>query len=115
MSREYRSNWMLLSGILAVSSLSGCGGGDGSPVEPPEPLPAEVILVAGNIATCGTTNDEATAAVLDTLPGTVFALGDNVFPDGSIGAYTDCYQPSWGRHKARTYAALGNHEYSLGN
>jgi hypothetical protein len=71
--------------------------------------------VAGNIATCGTTNDEATAAVLDTLPGTIFALGDNVFPDGSTAAYTNCYEPSWGRHKTRTYPALGNHEYSLGN
>jgi hypothetical protein len=92
-----------------------CGGSDGTPVEPSEPLPAEVILVAGNIATCGTTNDEATAAVLDTLPGTVFTLGDNAFPRESEDPYRDCYAPSWGRHKARTYATLGNHEYASGN
>ncbi|HEX5831036.1 MAG TPA: metallophosphoesterase, partial [Gemmatimonadaceae bacterium] len=25
-----------------------------------------------------------------------------------------CYQPTWGRHKARTWAQLGNHEYYTG-
>ncbi|MFL5403185.1 MAG: metallophosphoesterase family protein [Gemmatimonadales bacterium] len=74
-----------------------------------------MILVAGNIATCGTANDEATAAVLDTLAGTIFTLGDNAFPNGSAEAYRDCYGPSWGRYKARTYATLGNHEYNSGS
>jgi acid phosphatase type 7 len=100
---------------IAVAALTtGCGG-DSGPAEPSDPLPPETILVAGNIATCGTTNDEATAAILDTLAGTVFTLGDNAFPDGTIEAYTGCYEPSWGRHKARTYASLGNHEYRAGN
>jgi calcineurin-like phosphoesterase family protein len=115
MSDNRWSYGMLSWGALVASSLIGCGGSDGSPVEPPEPLPAEVILVAGNIATCGTINDEATAALLDTLPGTIFTLGDNVFPDGSEQAYDTCYNPSWGRYKARTYATLGNHEYSTGS
>ena len=102
-------------GLLTMGALTGCGGGSSTPVEPGPPLPAEVIIAAGNIATCGTTNDEATAAILDTLQGTIFTLGDNAFPDGSAEAYSNCYEPSWGRHKARTYAALGNHEYNLGN
>jgi 3',5'-cyclic AMP phosphodiesterase CpdA len=118
MSSTHRPHWISLSFVVATGVyLSACGG-SGAPVEPPPPpppLPAEVILVAGNIATCGTTNDEATAALLDNLPGTIFTLGDNVFPDGSLESYTNCYQPSWGRHKARTYAALGNHEYYTGN
>jgi calcineurin-like phosphoesterase family protein len=92
-----------------------CGGGtEPSPIDPPQPLPAEVVLAAGNIAKCTATDDEATAALLDTLPGTIFVLGDNAFPNGSLEAYTNCYEPSWGRHKARTYAALGNHEYNTG-
>jgi hypothetical protein len=107
MSRSRWIYWIVLCGA--------CGGGEGTPVEPPPPLPAEVILVAGNIATCGTTNDEGTAAILDTLAGTVFTLGDNAFPSGSAEAYRDCYEPSWGRHKARTYATLGNHEYESGS
>ena len=100
--------------VVSATLLSLSCGGDGGPVDPTKPLPAEVILVAGNIATCGTTNDEATATLLESLPGTIFTLGDNAFPDGSAEAYRDCYGPSWGRHKARTYAALGNHEYNLG-
>jgi calcineurin-like phosphoesterase family protein len=114
MSRNRWSCWALLCVAVAIPSIAGCGGGD-APLEPPGPLPAEVILVAGNIATCGTTNDEATAAILDTLSGTIFTLGDNAFPNGSLEAYRDCYQPSWGRHKPRTYATLGNHEYNSGN
>lgn len=98
----------------AVSISIGACGGDSAPTEPPTPLPVEVILVAGNIATCGTTDDEATAGLLDNLPGTIFTLGDNAFPNGSAEAYRDCYGPSWGRHKARTWATLGNHEYNSG-
>jgi 3',5'-cyclic AMP phosphodiesterase CpdA len=70
--------------------------------------------VAGNIAKCTTTDDEVTASLLDNLSGTIFVLGDNVVPKGSTEAYAACYEPSWGRHKARTYAALGNHEYGTG-
>jgi hypothetical protein len=114
MSRSNWSCWVLLGGVIAGPATTGCGAADGSPLEPPAPLPAEVILVAGNIATCGTTNDEATAAILDTIAGTVFTLGDNAFPNGSAEAYRDCYGPSWGRHKPRTYATLGNHEYESG-
>ncbi len=73
-----------------------------------------VLVGAGDIATCGDGNDELTAQNLDTIPGTVVALGDNVFPDGTLTTYQNCYDPSWGRHKARTYAALGNHEYATG-
>ena len=104
---------VLCSTLSTIALAAGCGG-ESSPVEPPGSLPAETILVAGNIATCGTTNDEATAGILDTLPGTIFTLGDNAFPDGSVEAYSGCYEPSWGRHKARTYASLGNHEYRSG-
>jgi hypothetical protein len=103
------STWLVALGVVA-----GCGG-DSGPADPSGPLPAETIIVAGNIATCGTTNDEATASILDTLPGTIFTLGDNAFPDGDVEAYNGCYAPSWGRHKARTYASLGNHEYRTGS
>jgi hypothetical protein len=76
---------------------------------------AVVFSGAGNIATCGTNNDEATAQLLDGLPGFVFTGGDNAFPNGSAADYANCYDPTWGRHKARTWAVLGNHDYNLGN
>ncbi|MGH7606090.1 MAG: PKD domain-containing protein, partial [Gemmatimonadales bacterium] len=78
------------------------------------PDPAVVFSGAGNIATCGSSNDEKTAALLDDLPGFVFTAGDNT-EHGLAEDYAACYEPSWGRHKARTYAVLGNHEYDPGN
>jgi len=67
---------------------------------------------AGNIAPCGYGHAEATAELLDTMPGFVFTAGDNAFPDGTPTDYQNCYNPTWGRFKARTYPAPGNHDYN---
>src|SRR5439155_1130250 len=32
-------------------------------------------------------------------------------PRGTATNYANCYAPTWGRHKSRTYPALGNHDY----
>jgi PKD repeat protein len=74
-----------------------------------------VFVGAANISACYNDNDEATAKLLDAIPGQVFTLGDNAFPDGSISDYTNCYQPTWGRHKLRTRPVVGNHEYQTPN
>lgn len=77
------------------------------------PATSTVILIAGDIADCGRNQDELTANILDAYPtATVFTAGDNVYPYGTLAAYNDCYQPSWGRHKARTWPVVGNHEYT---
>ena len=70
-----------------------------------------VFVGAGDISLCSNNNDEATAKLLDTIPGTVFVAGDNAYIDGSFTEYTNCYDPTWGRHKARTKPVPGNHEY----
>lgn len=72
---------------------------------------AAVFVGTGDIADCNSTGDEATAALLDGIEGTVFTTGDNVYPDGTPEQYRDCYGPSWGRHRARTRPVPGNHEY----
>jgi hypothetical protein len=72
----------------------------------------QIFVGAGDIADCGG-NDEYTAQILDTIPGTVFTAGDNAYPEGTMQDYLDCYDPTWGRHKARTYPALGNKEYEV--
>lgn len=69
---------------------------------------------AGDIANCENENDEATAALLDRISGTVFVAGDSVYEDGTVEEFTNCYEPTWGRHKARTRPAIGNHEYRSG-
>jgi hypothetical protein len=63
------------------------------------------------VTRCDNTNDEATALLLDNIAGTVFTTGDNVRASGSLADFTDCYGPSWGRHKARTRPSVGDLEY----
>lgn len=75
-------------------------------------MAATVVLVgAGDIASCSNSNDEATAKLLDGISGTVFTTGDNVYQDGTYTQFTNCYHPTWGRHKSRTKPSPGNHDY----
>ena len=77
-----------------------------------EPPPPPAVLVgAGDIASCRYDADEATAKLLDSIPGTVFTAGDNVYSNGSPERFRDCYAPTWGRHRARTRPSPGNHDY----
>jgi PKD repeat protein len=71
-----------------------------------------VLVGAGDIADCSLPNDEATAALVASIPGTVFTAGDNVYDNGTASEFSDCYDPSWGRFKSRTRPAPGNHEYN---
>jgi calcineurin-like phosphoesterase family protein len=89
---------------------------------PPSHTPEPVLVGAGDIADCTqtttderTTTVEATARLLDNIEGTVFTAGDNAYPSGTDEDFENCYDPTWGRHKARTYPATGNHEYETAN
>src|SRR5215211_7572452 len=85
------------------------------------------LVGAGDIAECSPDNNaQATAALLDNIPGTVLTLGDNAYPDGIRTQYANCYDNYrlfdgsvydakrtswWGQYKDRTMPVLGNHEY----
>ena len=71
-----------------------------------------VFVGAGDIASCSSSGDEATANLLDGIAGTVYTLGDNVYDNGTADEFKNCYDPSWGRHLARTKPVPGNHEYN---
>jgi hypothetical protein len=89
-------------------------GPDPSPPPPPPPPPpgaVETFAGAGDIGWCGVQGAVLTAALLDRIDGTVFTTGDNAYLSGSRQNYLDCYDPWWGRHKARTRPVPGNHEY----
>lgn len=78
--------------------------------------PATPVLVgAGDITSCWYNDDEATAKLLDSIPGTVFTAGDNAYESGTPTQFKNCYDPTWGRHKARTRPSPGNHEYETPN
>jgi PKD repeat protein len=82
----------------------------------PAPGPADVTFVgAGDIASCSSTGDEATATLVDAISGTVYTLGDNVYETGTPSEFANCYDPSWGRFKARTRPTVGNHDYGTAN
>jgi hypothetical protein len=69
------------------------------------------ILAAGDIADCGSSGDDQTAALLDRLAGLIVTLGDHAYDWGTARDFADCYAPTWGRHRARTRPAIGGHEY----
>jgi 3',5'-cyclic AMP phosphodiesterase CpdA len=92
----------------ALAAIVGASGADAPFVQ----VASDPVLVgAGDIADCETESDQATATLLDGIDGTVFTAGDNVYPFGRAIDFYDCYEPTWGRHKARTLAAPGNHDY----
>ena len=77
---------------------------------------ARVLVGAGDIATCPGEGDEETAELLDEVvadwpDAVVFTTGDNVYPGGAIEEYRECFEPTWGRHRARTRPAVGNHDF----
>jgi hypothetical protein len=82
----------------------------------PRPYNGDPILVgAGDIAGCPDfSGAEATAKLLDSIPGTVFTAGDNAYEEGTAQQFHDCYGVTWGRHKSRTRPAPGNHEFHSG-
>ncbi len=72
-----------------------------------------VVLAAGDIASCSSSGDERTAALLDQHPSAVVVtLGDHAYDRGSTGQFRDCYDPSWGRSRSRTRPSPGNHDYA---
>jgi acid phosphatase type 7 len=75
--------------------------------------PLDTVLVgAGDIASCDDLSGaQATAKLIDGISGTVFAVGDLAYPDGSDEQFRNCYGPTWGRFKDRTRPAPGNLEY----
>jgi hypothetical protein len=80
-------------------------------VDSSSPQNDPVLVGAGDIASCASSGDEATANLLDGIPGTVYTLGDNAYNSGTDDEFANCYNSSWGRHKARTRPSVGNHEY----
>lgn len=75
------------------------------------PGDAPILVGAGDIADCrDLAGAEATAKLLEQISGTVMAVGDLAYPDGTKENF-DCYDKTWGRVKSRTRPAPGNHEF----
>ena len=78
---------------------------------PDDAKQASILIGAGDIADCSDLSGaEATAKLLEANPGTVMALGDLAYPNGTAENFK-CYDQTWGRVKSRTRPAVGNHEF----
>src|SRR6267154_2517025 len=116
-----------LTALAALSAVTPCRDDQGTEPRPPTMAPSApsfatssasgpVTLVgAGNIAKCGQPGAGATANLLDAIPGTVFAAGDNAYDNGTPTQYATCYGLTWGRHRARTQPAPGDLDYKTAN
>lgn len=102
---------LLVGGVLGISGPATAPQSVGSD-KPEAGDPAATLVGAGDIAGCqNPTGALATAKLIDKIPGTVFALGDLAYDALTLGQFQNCYGRSWGKFKARTRPALGNHEY----
>ncbi len=89
-----------------------------SPTQAPTATPTQAAtpgavtaLVAGDVASCASSGDEATAALLGANAGTIVIPGDIAYESGSTTEFNNCFNPSWGPYKSRMKPAPGNHEY----
>ena len=92
-----------------------------TPPMPPTPPSAEAatLVAAGDIAcrpqlleTAETCHHAGTAALVESLaPDAVAVLGDTQYEHGEFENFQLAYDPTWGRFKAITHPAVGNHEY----
>ena len=103
----------LLLCLLFLLTCSGCLAGQEAVAE------ESVILAAGDIARCNSLGQaegaEATAQLLKKEEGTILALGDLAYRDGSLERFQNCYAPVWGQFKDRTKPVPGNHDYRTKN
>ncbi len=100
---------ILLALTLVLVAAPGVTGGSNQPPAASEDV---VFVGAGDIANCDLLSGaRATAALLDGIEGTIFTLGDHAYAQGTKAEFRECYEPTWGRHKARTRPTPGNHDY----
>ena len=99
--------WYLVALTIGIAA---CGAEITSP-STPDIDDVAVLVGAADIAVCGAGGSMETGRMLDTQQGTVFVAGDIAYTEGTAEQFRACYDPVWGRHKARTRPAPGNHEY----
>ncbi|HJQ21864.1 MAG TPA: hypothetical protein VJ867_16085, partial [Gemmatimonadaceae bacterium] len=76
---------------------------------------AVTVLAAGDVAACWLSGAKETARILDRNPGTILVVGDAAYKSTHApDPLRQCYDPTWGRFRDRTYAVPGNHEYESG-
>jgi len=111
-----------LAAAAAGSLLLGAAAFAAAPANPAASTAAGItVYTAGDIARCAY-RDPAYSGAAETArtvaaglaadpQAVVLTLGDHTYPHGKTKEFTDCYDPTWGKFKDRTWPAPGNHEY----
>lgn len=119
----------LLGALVVALGLSGCAQGS-APRSDEAPAPeapnaarrsveghrvvtvGDIVCAPGSATSSSRCRHAETAALAQRLdPDAVIALGDLQYESGSLRAFQDAYDKSWGALKDITYAVPGNHEY----
>lgn len=117
--RRLRHRRSLIVPILVVLAAltSACTGsarvsrtGAPAPTDTVDPTSPTLVAV-GDIASCDRSDDEAVAALVAGLSGTLLTRGDTVYEDGTPSQFRKCYEPDWGGFRPRTRPVPGNHDY----
>lgn len=75
-----------------------------------------LIVAAGDICPATPPGCKATAnQILAVQPDLALTLGDNQYPKGTLAQYLASYDTTWGKFKAITRPAPGNHEWYTAN
>ena len=117
----------LLAATVLPVLLTACSGSAPSSPDPTADLagsaaratgPVKVVAVGdiacppGTPVTATTCHHADTARLAaDLSPGVVLGLGDLQYESGSLAAFRNAYDPTWGRLLGRTLPVPGNHEY----
>jgi len=116
MSLTRRLAFVIAVLLVGLAQLVAPHVGSDRPYRSPGPLPtfpasAAVLLAVGDIGTCDDTNDDSVAELAKRLPGAIALLGDDVYPDGGLADYEQCFDPAWGPLRPRIHPAQGNHDF----
>jgi hypothetical protein len=115
--------------VVALALLAASPGDTASPAAAAAQAGPVRIVAAGDIAcdpedanyngglgTTGFCRMMATSQrALDLDPDAVLVLGDLQYENATLAKFQASYDPSWGRLKAISYPAVGNHEYLTAN
>lgn len=116
--------------IIVTNPGNGSVQNEGSPsssASPPDSQPEETtdrvadskpeetirqVVAVGDIAQCGSDNDEAVADLVRAIaPEVILVMGDLAYGSGSLQEYEECWTPSWGDLDPVIQPSPGNHDY----
>ena len=80
---------------------------------PPAGFGVATFSAVADIGWCGSPGVAQTAALLGRFTDDILMLGDLAYPNGTAADFRRCFDPEYGRFRARARPGPGNHEYDV--